>query len=428
VYFLEVSMLYQFMEYQCALLAPFAAWAASAANAFADHNSPLSQVPGAPALAAGYEMLYRLGKTYDKPTFGIAAVQHNGRVIPVVEQVVLDRAFCRLLRFAADPLALGADTSQPRPAVLVCAPLAGHHAVMLREVVQSLLPEHIVYVTDWTDARRVPLAEGPFHLDDYVIELQAFIRQIGSSEQLHVLAICQATVPALAAVSLLSSADEPTPRSLILIGGPIDARCSPTAVGRLAADHTLAWFQRNLIYTVPGRYAGAGRKVYPSFLQLAGLAAAQPGLVVASHQDYYLELARGDYERAEAHRRVCDTYNAVLDMAAEFYLDTIRIVFQEFRPARGNWFVRGQLVRPQDIRTTALLTIEGEHDTISGSGQTHAAHGLCRGLAARDKRHVTARRCGHYDLFCGPRWHSEIYPGIRALMRQATASALGLGS
>ncbi|MFC4518461.1 hypothetical protein [Cupriavidus pinatubonensis] len=180
------------------------------------------------------------------------------------------------------------------------------------------------------------------------------------------------------------------------------------------------WFQRNLIYTVPDRYAGAGRKVYPNFLQLAGLMAAQPGLLMASHWDYYWELMQGNVERAESLRRDCDAYHAVLDMAAEFYLDTIQIVFQEFRLAHGNWFVQGQSVRPQDIRATTLMTIEGDHDTISGCGQTHAAHGLCRSIAARDKRHVTVPRCGHYDLFSGPRWHSEIYPSIRALTRQDT--------
>lgn len=411
-------MLYQIVEYQRALLAPLTAWAASAANAWVDPGSPLAYLPGAPCLAAGYEMLYRLGNTYEKPTFGITTVRHDGRVIPVIEQVVLERPFCRLLRFAPDMSAPGFRTGrQPTPAVLVCAPLAGHQAVMLREVVQALLPEHVVYVTDWNDARRVPVAEGPFHLDDYVAQLQAFIRRICQieAEPLHVLAVCQATVPALAAVSLLASAGEPTPGSLILMGGPIDARRCPTAIGRLAARHPLAWFQRNLIYAVPQPYPGAGRKVCPSFLQLAGLAAAQPTPLVEAYRDYYLDLIRGDVRRARARRQACDAYHAVLDMAAEFYLDTIRIVFQEFRLARGDWQVHDEAVRPQDIRTTALLTIEGDRDEISGRGQTQAAHGLCPGIASRARRHLTARQCSHYDLFCGSRWRTEIYPSIRDL-------------
>jgi poly(3-hydroxybutyrate) depolymerase len=235
-----------------------------------------------------------------------------------------------------------------------------------------------------------------------------------------VLAICQATVPALAAISLLASAGEPTPQTLILMGGPIDARRSPTAVDTLAARRPLAWFQQNLIHAVPESYPGAGRKVYPRFLQFAGLVAAHPDRLVGSHWDYYLDLVRGDVARAEAHRRACDAYNAVLDIAAEYYLDTVQIVFQEFRLACGNWRVRGQPVRPQDIHTTALLTIEGERDDIAGRGQTQAAHDLCQGLAARHKRHVTARQCDHYDLFSGPHWSTEIYPIVRDLIRQYT--------
>nr|WP_315593757.1 polyhydroxyalkanoate depolymerase [uncultured Cupriavidus sp.] len=411
-------MLYQLFEYQRAFLAPFTAWAANAAKALVDPDSSLNQVPGASCFAAGYEMLYRLGTTWEKPTFGITAVQHDSHVIPVVEQVVLEKPFCRLLRFAPDTVAPD-NAAQPTPAVLVCAPLAGHHAVMLRDVVQALLPDHVVYVTDWQNARGVPVAEGPFHLDDYVAQLQAFIRWIGA-ESLHVLAICQATVPALAAISLLASAGEPTPTSLILVGGPIDAHRNPSAIDRLVAHQPLAWFQRNLIQTVPRPYPGAGRKVYPSFLQLAGMCGMQPCRLIELHRDYYLDLMRGEVEQAETHRRICDAYLAVLDMAAEFYLDTVQIVFHEFRLARGDWRIQGQSVRPQDIRTTALLTIEGELDVISGRGQTQAAHDLCRGIPARDKRHVTARQCGHYDLFCGFRWRTEVFPDIQALTRQGT--------
>ncbi len=419
-------MLYQLVEYQRALLAPFTAWTANVAKAFVDPDSPLAQVPGASYWGAGCEMLCRLGKAYETPTFGITTVQHNGDNIPVLEQVVLEDPFCRLLRFTPDTVAFDAAARQPAPAVLVCAPLAGHHAVMLRDVVQALLPEHVVYVTDWHDARRVPLAEGPFHLDDNVAQLQAFIRWIGA-EPLHVLAVCQATVPALAAISLLASAGEPTPTSLILMGGPIDARRNPTAIDRVAARHPLAWFQRNLIHTVPDAYPGAGRKVYPSFLQLAGLWEAQPGRLIEILRNYYLDLVCGNVGHAEMHRRSCEAYLAVLDMTAEFYLDTVQIVFQEFRLARGDWRIQGQAVRPQDIRTTALLTIEGEQDAISGHGQTLAAHALCRGIAAHNKRHVTARQCDHYDLFCGPRWRTEVYPGIRALIRPGTCVSFALG-
>ncbi|WP_349607226.1 polyhydroxyalkanoate depolymerase [Cupriavidus sp. DF5525] len=409
-------MLYQFLEYQRALLHPLTIWAAGAAHAFGNPDSPLAGLPGAPYFAAGYEFLYRLGEACEKTEFNITAVEQEGRTTPVVEQLVLDSPFCRLLRFAAEPAA-DCSVAKERPAVLLCAPLAGHHAVMLREIVTTLLPDHEVYVTDWIDARRVPLADGQFDLDENVALLQAFIRLIGT-ERLHVLAICQSTVPALAAISLLASGGEPTPLSLILVGGPIDARRSPTAVNRLAAHRSLEWFQQNLIYAVPDRYPGAGRKVYPSFLQYAGLVATQPDRLVASQWDYYLELVWGDSAGADTCRRACDAYNAVLDMAAEFYLDTIRIVFQEFRLALGDWRVRGQPVRPQDIHTTALLTIEGELDDIAGRGQTHAAHDLCPGIAPCHKRHITARQCGHYDLFLGPRWRTAIGPVVRDQIRQ----------
>jgi poly(3-hydroxybutyrate) depolymerase len=411
-------MLYQFVEYQRSLLVPWTAWAEAVSKTLFDPNSPLGQFPGASCFAAGWDLFYRFGKAYEKPPFGIAAVEHEGRPVSVSETVALERPFCDLLRFSADAFAIhGVAASAQRPVVLVCAPLAGHHAVLLREVVEALLPEHVVYVTDWNDARCVPVTVGPFRLDDCVTEVQAFIRHIGA-ERLHVLAICQATVPALAAVSLMASAGESTPKSLILMGGPIDARRSPTAIDRLAAHRPLAWFQRNLIHAVPDPYPGVGRKVYPSFLQLAGLVAADPDRVVSAHRAYYLDLARGDVERAAGHRRLCEEYNAVLDLAAEFYLDTVQIVFQEFRLALGDWLVQGQPVRPQDIRSTALLTVEGERDDISGLGQTQAAHDLCQGVPVHHKRHVTARKCDHYDLFSGTRWRTEVFPRIHELIQR----------
>jgi len=412
-------MLYPIVETQRSLLNSLAMWAAGATNSFVDPYSPFAYVPGARCFAAGYELLYRLSKTYEKPGFDIREVEQGGRKIPVVEQIVLEKPFCRLLRFAQQvaPAGAVARSRQRRPVVLVCAALAGHHAVLLREMVETLLLNHEVYVTDWSDARDVPVADGPFHLDDYVAHVQEFIRHIGA-DNLHVIAVCQATVPVLAAISLLASAREPTPKSLILMGGPLDARCSATAVNLLPATQPLQWFQENLIHTVPDNYPGAGRKVYPSFLQQAGLVAMHPERHASSHWDYYLDIVRGDVKSAEAHQRSCNEYGALLDMAAEYYLETVQTVFQEFRLARGNWSVRGQSVRPQDIRTTALLTIEGELDDVSGRGQTQAAQDLCAGIAERHKRHFTARQCGHYDLFSGPHWRTEVYPIVRDLIRQ----------
>jgi len=416
-------MLYQIVEYQRALLAPWAACAAEVTNALVGHDSPFAHFPGAQCMAAASGLLWTLAKAYPKPAFGVSSVNLDGRVIPVIEEVALEGPFCRLRHFFHDTVEKRVTTGpHERPVVLVCAPLAGHHAVLLHEVVESLLPDHDVYLTDWNDARRVPLAEGPFHLDDDVLQLRAFIRHIGAHD-LHVLAVCQATVPALATVSLLASAGEPAPKSLILMGGPIDARRSPTAIDRLATCHPLAWFQHNLIHPVPEQYPGAGRKVYPGFLQHAGLVAAHPDRLVGRHWDYYVDLLRGDVDSARAHQRDCDVYNAVLDIPAEFYLDTIQTVFQEFRLARGRWRVADQLVRPQDIHGTALLTIEGETDDISGRGQTHAAHDLCRGVAARYRRQLTLRACGHYELFSGPHWRTEAYPAIHDLIRNHADAA-----
>ncbi|CAN7759917.1 polyhydroxyalkanoate depolymerase [Cupriavidus necator] len=406
-------MLYQIFEYQRTMMK---AWADESARALVSPLSPLAYLPGAGNFAACWENLYRLSTACEEPTFGIATILRNGRVVPVVEQIVSESPFCRLRRFAATAAVGHDDGQQAIPAVLVCAPLAGHHAVMLREVVQSLLQEHIVYVTDWSNARNVPVADGAFHLDDYVVQVQRFIRQIGVSA-LHVLAVCQATVPALGAIALLASRDETTPSSLTLIGGPIDARRSPTAIGRLASSHSIQWFRRNLVHAVPHPYAGAGRQVCPSFVQLSGLAAAQSSTLWGLCEGYWANLARGDAERTNVHWQALLDYSAVLDMAAEFYLDTVRTVFQEFQIAFGTWQVRGQAVRPQDIRSTTLLTIEGELDDISGRGQTHAAHDLCRGLSSRDKRLVTIDDCTHYDLFRGPVWRTEVFPRISDMLR-----------
>ena len=411
-------MLYQLHEFQRSILHPLTAWAQATAKTFTNPLSPMSLVPGAPRLAAGYELLYRLGKEYEKPAFDIKSVRSNGRDIPIVEQTVLEKPFCKLLRFkryADDPETI--KLLKDEPVVLVCAPLSGHHATLLRDTVRTLLQDHKVYVTDWIDARMVPVEEGAFHLSDYIYYIQEFIRHIGA-ENLHVISVCQPTVPVLAAISLMASAGEKTPRTMTMMGGPIDARKSPTAVNSLATNKSFEWFENNVIYTVPANYPGHGRRVYPGFLQHAGFVAMNPDRHLSSHYDFYLSLVEGDADDAEAHVRFYDEYNAVLDMAAEYYLDTIREVFQEFRLANGTWAIDGNPVRPQDIKSTALMTVEGELDDISGAGQTAAAHDLCAGIPKARKQHLNAEHCGHYGIFSGRRWREDIYPQLRDFIRK----------
>ncbi|KAG0192031.1 hypothetical protein DFQ28_010416 [Apophysomyces sp. BC1034] len=396
-----------------AWLSPLTAWAHCASKSFSNPASPLVYVPGASRWAAAYELLYRLGKDYERPEFNIRQIEKDGRSIPIVEQAMLEKPFCRLLRFKR--YSDDSDTvSQLKhePVVLVCAPLSGHHSTLLRDTVRTLLQDHKVYITDWIDARRVPFEDGAFHLDDYVEYIQAFIRHIGA-KNLHVISVCQPTVPVLAAISLMASRGEDTPRTMTMMGGPIDARKSPTSVNSLATRHSYQWFEDNMIYTVPSNYPGVGRKVYPGFLQHAGFVAMNPERHLKSHWAFFEDLLRGDEDDADTHRRFYDEYNAVQDMAAEYYLETIRIVFQEFRLAEGTWVVNGEPVRPRDITNTALFTIEGELDDISGCGQTRAAHTLCAGIAKASRRHFTAETCGHYGIFSGRRWRTIIYPQIR---------------
>ncbi|MGE5865301.1 MAG: polyhydroxyalkanoate depolymerase, partial [Rhizobacter sp.] len=336
----------------------------------------------------------------------------DGVEVAVQEQVAVNKPFCRLLRFKRftdDPKAL--DVMKQQRTVLVVAPLSGHHATLLRDTVMSLLQDHKVYITDWTDARMVPVEAGPFHLNDYVRYVQEFIRHIGP--EVNVMSVCQPTVPVLGAISLLATNGEFTPRTMTMMGGPIDARKSPTAVNNLAMNKSYEWFENNVIYRVPTNYPGAGRRVYPGFLQHTGFIAMNPDRHLTSHYDYFLDLMRGEDESAEFHRAFYDEYNAVLDMPAEYYLDTIHTVFQDYSLVNGTWEVNGQLVRPQDIKTTALLTIEGELDDISGAGQTRAAHGLCSGIPADRQFHYDVIGAGHYGIFSGRRWREHCYPQVR---------------
>jgi len=413
-------MLYQFHEFQRAMLSPLTAWAEAASKSFTNPSSPLAYVPGSTRLAAGYELLYRLGKDYEKPEFELHQIEKNGHAIPIVEQIVMEKPFCRLIRFKrfSDDSATVTEL-KTEPIVLVCAPLSGHHSTLLRDTVKTLLHDHKVYLTDWLDARMVPLEDGSFHLDDYVEYIQEFIRHIGAKD-LHVISVCQPTVPVLAAISLMASQGEKTPRTMTMMGGPIDARKSPTAVNNLATNKPFEWFENNVIYRVPTNFPGSGRAVYPGFLQHTGFVAMNPDRHLSSHYDYFLDLVRGDDDSAEFHRGFYDEYNAVLDMPAEYYLDTVKTVFQDFALPKGRMFVGDELVRPQAIRDTALLTIEGELDDISGNGQTEAAHALCLNIPANRRAHFLAQGVGHYGIFSGRRWREMIFPQVSNFIKAHT--------
>ncbi len=412
-------MLYQIREGQRAILNPLSDWAGSMSKLYGNPYSLMSYVPFSNRLAAGFELLHRLGKEYEKPAFGLATTMIDGNEVSIAERIEVTKPFCRLLKFERLlPKAL-ADRAND-PTVLLVAPLSGHHATLLRDTVRGLLPDHNVYITDWLDARMVPATVGGFHLDDYVAYCIEFIRHLGP--QVHLISVCQPTVPVMAAVSIMSTLKDPKlPLTMTMMGGPIDTRNSPTEVNNLATNHSFEWFEHNVIHTVPSKYPGGGRRVYPGFLQHAGFVAMNPDRHVNSHWDYYLDLTRGDQEDVEAHRKFYDEYNAVLDLPAEYYLDTIRIVFKEHQLPLGLWHVNfdGQTIRvaPEDIRQVALFTVEGELDDISGSGQTQSAHKLCTGIPAEHQQHLTAQGAGHYGIFSGRRWRESIYPQIRDFIR-----------
>lgn len=409
-------MLYHAYETQRALMAPFSEFASASAKLYDHPLSPFAHLPMSQRFSAGFDLLHRLAKEYEKPQFNISTVTvGTGTEVAVQQQVAIQKPFCRLLRFKRftdDTASLELMKSQPT--VLVVAPLSGHHSTLLRDTVTSLLQDHKVYITDWTDARMVPLEDGDFHLDDYIDYVREFIRHIGPS--VHVISVCQPTVPVLAAVSLMATAGDVMPQTMTMMGGPIDARLSPTTVNDLAVDKSHSWFENNVIFRVPENYPGAGRRVYPGFLQHTGFVAMNPDRHVSSHYDYFLDLIRGDDESADSHRAFYDEYNAVLDMPAEYYLDTIKTVFQDFALVKGTWDVRGQRVRPQDITGTSLLTIEGELDDISGSGQTRAAHGLCTGIPEARSFHYDVKGAGHYGIFSGRRWREKVYPEVKAFI------------
>ena len=401
-------MLYQIYETQRSFMEPFADYALATSKLYSNPHLPLQKTTFAQRMSASFDLMYRLAKDYEKPEFGITSVDVDGVEVAIHERVELRKPFCelrRFKRFSDDPATLGELKTQP--VVLIVAPLSGHYATLLRDTVRSMLQGHKVYITDWTNARLVPLNAGAFHLDDYVNYVEDFIRHLQSKYgNCHVMSVCQPTVPVLAAVSLMASRGEQVPLSMTMMGGPIDARRSPTAVNDLAVKRSFEWFENNVIYSVPSSFPGKGRRVYPGFLQHTGFVAMNPDRHAGNHYDYFKNLVKGDDTSTDAHRAFYDEYNAVLDMDADYYLETIETVFQKYKLVNGTWDVRApdgtlERVRPEDIRAGALLTVEGELDDISGSGQTHAAHGLCSGLPGNEQRHMEVKGAGHYGIFSG---------------------------
>jgi poly(3-hydroxybutyrate) depolymerase len=362
--------------------------------------------PLANSLFAALDMVAHTKLIAERPSYRINTVLSGNSEVAVREELIAATPFGDLLHFAKD------EGSAVQPKILLVAPISGHFATLLRNTVQTLLRDHDVYITDWKNARDIPLSAGRFGFDDYVDHLIHFLEQIGPP--VHMVAVCQPCVPALAAVALMSKRDNPaTPLSLTLMGGPVDVRINPTAVNDLANQHDFQWFEQNLISSVPWRYEGRSRRVYPGFLQLTAFMAMNAARHQEQHRALYQHLADGEEEQARAIRDFYDEYFAVLDLTAEFYLETIDRVFQRALLAKGELDYRGERVDCAAIKRTALLTVEGERDDICAVGQTSAAHDLCSALRPHMKRHYLQAGVGHYGVFSGSKWDNQIYPQIR---------------
>jgi poly(3-hydroxybutyrate) depolymerase len=401
--------LYHFYDFQRAALAPWRLTAEAVQQVFTHPLVPVAYTRMGRAVAAGAELFERSTRRYGKPEFGLHRTTIDGAEVDVRITTVLQRPFCDLLHFRR-------DTLRDDPRVLVVAPMSGHYATLLRDTVAGLLPDHDVYITDWRNAAEVPLEHGRFDLDDYIDDLIAFCERLGP--EVHVIAVCQPSVPVLAAVSIMAADRHPAaPRSMILMGGPIDTRVNPTRVNRHANEHSLTWFERTCISNVPATYPGFMRRVYPGFLQLTSFMAMNADRHLGSALKHFHHLVRGDGESAEAHRRFYDEYLAVMDLPAEFFLQTIKVAFHDHDLPCGTMTSRGNPVEPRAIRETALMTVEGELDDISGPGQTVAAHDLCAAIPADKRLHHFQKGVGHFGIFNGRRWRSDILPKIRGFIR-----------
>jgi poly(3-hydroxybutyrate) depolymerase len=404
-------MLYQAYQAQSDMMDPLRKFANMAAGTIGAKLNGSARPSGLSNLNAAYEMIARAGLTHTRPPYGIDSVTVGDREVAVTEEPALVTPFGTLLHFKK-----AIDQQQPR--VLLIAPLSGHFATLLRATVRTMLPEHDVYITDWHNARDVPLSAGAFGLDDYTSHLIRFLDVIGPGA--HMVAVCQPCVSALVAASVMAMGEHPAqPRSMTLMAGPIDTRVNPTKVNELAKGKSIEWFRKNMIATVPGRFPGGGRRVYPGFVQLTAFMSMNMDRHLKAHRELYENIAKGETAKAEQTKAFYDEYFAVLDLASEFYLETIEYVFQEHRLPLGQLTYQGVPVEPAAIKRTMLFTVEGEKDDICAVGQTLAAHDLCTSLRPYRKRHHMQAGVGHYGVFSGRTWQNQIYPMVKNVILQS---------
>jgi poly(3-hydroxybutyrate) depolymerase len=400
--------LYWFYEMSHASLNPSRAWADATRLFFKNPVNPLSFTTFGKSVAAACEMFERSTRRYSRPEWRISSTLAGGERVPVHIKTVWERPFCKLLHFER---VFEHPPRRPQPRLLIVAPMSGHFATLLRGTVEAFLPNHDVYVTDWADARMVPMSEGSFDLDDYIDYVISILHVLGGDT--HVIAVCQPSVPVMAAAALMEADNDPyAPVSMILMGGPIDTRVNPTAVNTLAEQRGTDWFRSHVVTKVPFPNPGFMRDVYPGFLQLNGFVSMNLDKHIEAHKQLFLELVRGDGDSATKHKEFYDEYLAVMDLAAEYYLQTVETVFVRHALPNGEMTHRGRPIDPARIKRAALLTIEGEHDDISGVGQTEAAHRLCVNIPAERKAHWLQEGVGHYGVFNGSRFRSEIAPRI----------------
>ena len=417
-------MLYSAYELGYAALTPARMAAGLGARFWRSSMNPMADTWVGRSTAAAFDVFENATRRYPKPEWELDRVVVNGAEVPVSIEAAVTKNFCTLLHFRRDEDALkkarGRAVGDPK--VLIVAPLSGHFATLLRGTVEAMLPDHDVYITDWQNARNVPLSAGRFDLNDYVDYLIDFLRHLGTGS--HAMAVCQPGPALLAAAAIMAEDEDPCrPATMTIMGSPIDARRSPTVPNLLSQERSYEWFERNMIYTTPPPYAGALRRVYPGFVQLYSFLSMNHDRHLNAHYDYFKNLVAGDGDSADKHRRFYDEYLSVLDLTEEFYLQTIREVFQEFSLAEGKFMHRGRRVKPEAIVDIGLLTVEGENDDISGIGQTQAAHDLCVNLPAAMKSDYIQPGVGHYGVFNGGRWRNEIQPRVAKFMRVHAGAA-----